>query len=333
MLSKRVVIREKEDIAIEEAELSELQIGECRIQTAYSLISAGTELSRVFRLKEGAKYPVYPGYCSTGTVLQSAIEGFEAGDHVLFSGPHASMHNFDPHKSDGSILYRLDPRTDMKKASYMVMCWIALNGILPADVKIGDTVAVFGLGTLGIITALYYQMAGCRVIGLEPSVTRAQLAEKAGVREVICCPADQQTDRLNALALKDGTDISVDATGISVCIEKAIQITGANGQVILLGSPRQPYQTNASLSFYAAHAKMLKIIGALNRRYSFEAQPGSRISMKRYLNYIEGLINDGKLPVELFISHQIQPQADQLLEAYRGLMYDKDSYTGVIIRW
>ena len=110
-------------------------------------------------------------------------------------------------------------------------------------------------------------------------------------------------------------------------------LNGKNGQVVLLGSPRQPYQTNASASFYAVHSKMLKIIGALNRRYSFEPQPGSRISMKRYLGYLEGLINNGSLPVELFTSHQIKPDADELLQAYRGLMYDKDNYTGVIINW
>ena len=93
MLSKRVVIREKEDVVIEETPLEPLLNGECRIQTAYSLISAGTELSRVFRLKEGISYPAYPGYCSTGIVLESGIDGFQAGDHVLFSGPHASLHN------------------------------------------------------------------------------------------------------------------------------------------------------------------------------------------------------------------------------------------------
>ncbi|MBQ6654430.1 MAG: zinc-binding alcohol dehydrogenase [Erysipelotrichaceae bacterium] len=333
MKSRRVVINDKEDVAIEEVELGELQPGQIRIRTEYSLISAGTELSRVFKLKEGAKYPAYPGYCSTGIVLQSNIEGFREGDHVLFSGPHADLHNFDPLHSDGSILYRLDPSTDMKKAPYMVMCWIALNGILPADVKIGDTVAVFGLGTLGILVSLYYQMAGCRVIGFEPSESRARLAERAGVREVISCPAEEQLDRFAQLDLPDGVDISVDAAGVSACIEKAIQITGANGQVVLLGSPRQPYQTNASQSFYAIHSKMLKVIGALNRKYSFEPQPGSRVSMKRYLGYIEKLINEDQLPVEMFISHQIEPDAEQLLEAYRGLMYDKDHYTGVIIKW
>lgn len=333
MKSRRVVINDKEDVAIEEIELGQLQPGECRIQTAYSLISAGTELSRVFRLKEGASYPVYPGYCSTGVVVDSDIEGFSAGDHVLFTAPHGSLHNFDPRHSDGSILYRLDPATDMKKAPYMVMCWIALNGILPADVKLGDTVAVFGLGTLGILVSLYYQMAGCRVIGFEPSVSRARLAERAGVREVISCPAEEQLERFAELNIKDGVDIAVDAAGVSACIEKAIQIAGTNGQVVLLGSPRQAYQTNASQSFYAVHSKMLKVIGALNRRYSFDPQPGSRISMKRYLSYIEKLINEDQLPVEKFISHQIQPDAGQLLEAYRGLMYDKDSYTGVMIKW
>ena len=40
----------------------------------------------------------------------------------------------------------------------MTMERIALNAILPVDVKFNDKVIIMGLGTLGIITALYYQM-------------------------------------------------------------------------------------------------------------------------------------------------------------------------------
>lgn len=333
MKSRKVIIYDKEDVRIEEEELPELPDGSCRIETEYSLISAGTELSRVFKLKEGASYPVYPGYCAVGTILESRIPGFNKGERVLFSGTHASVQNFNPEKSDGGTLFHLKPETDSRKATYLTMAWIAMNAVLPADIKLGDTVAVFGLGTLGIFTSIYYQLMGTRVIGFEPNGKRAQLARELGVREIITCSPEDQISEFRKLVSEDGADITVDASGVSECIETAIQVTGKYGQVILLGSPRVSLQDNVSVPFYAIHSKNLKVIGALNRLYTYDSTPGSRRSIKRYLSLIEDLVNSGKLPVEKLISHQIKPEAGDLLEAYRGLMYKKDEYTGVIIKW
>ncbi|MBQ1826880.1 MAG: zinc-binding dehydrogenase [Erysipelotrichaceae bacterium] len=333
MKSRKVVIYDKEDVRIVEEELGELAQTEARIRNEYSLISAGTELSRVFKLKKGAAYPVYPGYCSVGTVLESRIEGFEPGDRVLYSGTHASVHNYDPAKGDGGLFFKLKDETDGRKAPFISMAWIAMNSILPADVKLGDTVAIFGLGTLGVFSALYYQKMGARVIGFEPNRERAALAYEMGVREIIDCPPKDQISTFRSMINQDGADISVDASGVSACIEAAIEITGRYGQVILLGSPRVEHQDNVSVPFYSIHSKDLRVYGALNQLYSYDRVPGTRLNKKRYLSLIEDMINDGYLPVEKLISHVIRPEADELLEAYRGLMYKQDQYTGVIIDW
>ena len=47
---------------------AELKTNEAVIETSMSLISAGTELSRVYAIKQGFSYPVYPGYSAIGTV-------------------------------------------------------------------------------------------------------------------------------------------------------------------------------------------------------------------------------------------------------------------------
>ena len=44
-------------------------------------------------------------------------------------------------------------------------------------------------------------------------------------------------------------------------------------------------------------------------------------------------MNNKTLNPKLFVSHIIEPNEKVLLEAYRGLMYDKEKYTGVIIDW
>lgn len=335
MKSKYVIINGIEDVSILEEEIDDqLSKDEYLIETEVSLISAGTELSRVYGLKKGAKYPSRPGYCSVGKVLKvgNPNSKIQVGDRVLFSGPHASLSKFNPATSDGSVLFKLDEKTDSIDGTFLEMCWIAMNGILPADVKLSDKVAVVGLGTLGLVCSLYYKQMGVDVVAIEPVAKRAQIARELGITTVDCSIENQVEEAMKASDNK-GYDIVVDATGLSVGIELACKIAATYGQVLLMGSPRTDYVTNITDTFSAIHMKMLTVIGALNRRYSYSNIPGTRLNMEKSLGYIEKIMNNKTLNPKLFVSHIIEPNEKVLLEAYRGLMYDKEKYTGVIIDW
>lgn len=337
ILAKSVVINGVKDVRLIEEDINPKMISasDCLIKSEVSLISAGTELSRVFGLKKGAVYPVRPGYCSVGKIMEigAELKDFNIGDRVLFNGPHNSLQLYDPAKSDGGVLFKLREETTPIEGSFLMMCWIAMNGILPADVKLGDTVAILGMGTLGLILSIYYQQMGVEVIALEPVTHRAEQAKAIGVPHVINCEPSEQYESVMALTDKKGVDIVVDATGLSTSIETAIKIAGKHGQVILMGSPRTAYETNVTDSFNAIHTKMLTVIGAFNRRYPYEEQEGSRLSIHRSLKYIENLLINKTIDVDCFISHVIAPTEEKLMEAYDGLMNKKNEYTGVIIDW
>lgn len=337
MLAKYVVVNGILDVAIAEKEIypEHLKPTECFLETCVSFISAGTELSRVFGLKKGATYPAYPGYCSVGKLLKKGKDIYQAeeGDIVLFSGPHASLQIFDYIKSDGGILYKLHKDTAPEEGAFLMMCWIAMNGILPLDVKLGDTCVVTGLGNLGLIVSLLYKHMGANVIAIDPTKHRAALAREMGVEHVVDCAPENQIEAIMTLTGGKGADIAVEASGLSVCVETCINVAAKYGQVLLLGSPRTDYTTNVTPSFYAIHTKMLTVTGALNRRYPFEEKEGSRLSIKRSMQYLEGLLQQKTIDVNKFISHTINPTAEELLLAYDGLMNKKDVYTGVMIDW
>ena len=337
MLAKKVVIYGKEDVKIITEEIDPEKIGDDQIivESEISYISAGTELSRVFALKKGATYPVYPGYCTVGRVIKTGknVKDVREGDRIVCSAPHASINMFDPSKSDGGVLHRIGDETDSKEAVFMTMERIALNAVYPVDIRINDKVVIMGLGTLGIITALYYQGMGCEVTAFETFANRAKLAEKMGVKNIVTCPLEQQVKTYLSSIDTDGADIAIDCSGFSGMILNAIEMTGKYGQVVLLGSPREEYDANVSVPFYTIHSKMLTVIGALNRRYSSKEIVGTRINMNRAMNDLEKMMNDGRSSMAPLISHVIRADEKELLEAYRGLMYDKDNYTGVIIDW
>ncbi len=337
MKAKSVVIRGVKDVAVmeHEVDVQAMHAKQCLIETEVSLISAGTELSRVFGLKKGANYPAYPGYCSVGTILKcgSDLSDVKEGDRVLFSAPHCSLQLFEREKSDGGVLYRLDPETTAEEGAFLMMAWIAMNGILPAEVKLGDTVAVMGMGTLGLVCAIYYQQMGARVIALEPVKHRADIARKCGICEVIDCAGEHQMEEVMTATDQRGVDIVVDATGLSSCIETGLAIAAKYGQVLLMGSPRSEWIGNMTNAFSHIHMKMLTVIGCLNRRYPYQEKEGSSLSMVRSMKYIEGLLQNKTIDVNLFISHHVAPNAEELMEAYDGLMNHKERYTGVIIDW
>lgn len=317
----------------ETIDASDLRPTECLIETSVSMISPGTELSRAFGLKAGATYPVRPGYCSVGIVKAKgvAVKACEVGDRVLFSGPHASAQIYDPSKSDGGVLYKLDPRLSDEQGAFLMMGWIAMNGILTADVKLTDTVAIYGLGNLGLVLALLYKRMGVNVIGLDPVVSRAETARACGLAQVIDGAPNQQVTSVLALTQGRGADIVVDATGMSAAIVNAVASAAKYGQVILLGSPREAYVTDITPTLNAIHMKLLKVIGALNRGFPYDEAPGSRLSIHKGLNTLTELFLDGTLNIERFISRRIQPK--DIWTAYDALMNDKAHTQGVIIRW
>ena len=336
MLTKQVFVNGKMDVEVKSVELDEnnLKPTECLIETYVSYISPGTELSRVFALKQGATYPMQPGYCSVGRILKkgSAVYQAEVGDIVFNSAPHGSHCIYDYTTTDGT-LYKLSDDTTFEEGAFLNMCQIAMNGILPVDMKLGDTCVVMGLGTLGLILSILYKEAGARVIAVDPVKSRCRQALDMGIECVVDSPIAEQYAKIMELTQGKGAEVVVDATGVSACIETAVCLAAKYGQVVLLGSPRVSYTSDITPTFNAIHMKMLTVIGALNSRYPYDAPKGSRLSISRNLEYLEGLMQRKVIDVNKFISHRIAPTAEALLKAYDGLMNKKDEYTGVVINW
>jgi predicted dehydrogenase/NADPH:quinone reductase-like Zn-dependent oxidoreductase len=70
------------------------------------------------------------------------------------------------------------------EAAFTTVGSVALHGIRTADVKLGDVVGVIGLGLLGQLTVQILKAAGCRVLGMDISAERAELALRLGADAV-----------------------------------------------------------------------------------------------------------------------------------------------------
>src|SRR5581483_6258100 len=65
-------------------------------------------------------------------------------------------------------------------AAFTTVGAVALHGIRTAEAKLGEIIAVIGLGLLGQLTVQLLKAAGCRVLGMDINPQRAELALQTG---------------------------------------------------------------------------------------------------------------------------------------------------------
>lgn len=308
-----------------------LKDDEAIIKMEYSMISAGTELSRAFALKKGFKYPVRPGYCGVGIVLKAGEKmNVKKGDKVFVNSPHASLvRRKDGQDVQGDTIFKLPKEIDSKEATAINLMLVALQGVNLTNVNMSDTVGVFGLGNIGILTALMYKKLGCKVIGLDPVKKRCSLAKKMGVTYVI--DSKDQKEEINKLTNNRGLDIAIDATGLAPVIINCVDCVKAYGQVLLLGSPRTSYETDVMPLLSMIHMKNLNVIGGFNKSVSKYAVDGSDKCVYRDFNRCVDLIMNKDIDVSKLISKVIDPKDCQ--KAYYDLMYNKDKVNCIVYDW
>ena len=135
--------------------------------------------------------PQNPGYSSAGTVIAvgEGITDIQPGDRVACAGAGFAVHAeiaCVPRLLVAKIPARQSGKADVpfEEAAFATLGAVALHGIRTAEVKLGDLVALIGLGLMGQITTQLLKAAGCRVLGVDIDSSRAELAKQRGAEAV-----------------------------------------------------------------------------------------------------------------------------------------------------
>lgn len=313
-----------------------------RLHTRVSFISAGTELAiyagtdpRLNQPGSGFSYPHEPGYANVAEViaLGPSVEehvGLRPGQRVFTLHPHKSVHDFTV--GDWDMAEPVPDSLSDDEAAAARMALVAITALQVADLAAGDSAAVFGLGAVGNLAAQLLQVAGARVVGVDPVASRCRLARDCGIEQVVQATAETAGEQVRAL-LGGGPTISIDAVGHGAIIEQAIELAPRHGQVVVLGSPRSAHAADLSAVMQKVFKKLLTIRGALEWRLPRRGNldPHARHTTEGNLRYIFDLIVRGRLKVAPLISHRIP--ASRAKDAYEGLLAHNDQFTGVVLDW
>ncbi len=121
------------------------------------------------------------GYSLCGVVVDvgAGAEEFAVGDLVAAAGNEFALHaevNWVP----TNLCVRLPDGVAPEQAAFATVGAIAMQGVRRAEVQLGETACVIGLGLIGQLTVRLLIASGVQVVGLDMVAERCRMAEKAG---------------------------------------------------------------------------------------------------------------------------------------------------------
>lgn len=250
----------------------ELRTGGILVRTAFSAISAGTELNTIETSKKSllGKARARPdlvkqvidvaktngvkaayqkvrakldtlsglGYSASGVVLAVAegVTEFRPGDRVACAGVGYATHseiNFVPK----NLAARIPQTISLEAASLTTIGAIAMQGLRQANLCFGENVVVVGAGLVGVLTIMLARAAGCSVVAIDANPQRARQAMDFGAC-VGLSPSDPSLMPKVIEFTKYGPDAAIITASANSAepIELSAQLLRDRGRIVVLGA-------------------------------------------------------------------------------------------------
>ena len=178
--------------------------------------------------------PLPLGYSNVGRVLAvgDGVTGFAPGQRVVSNGAHAAIVCVP-----ATLAAAIPDVVDDDSASFTVLGAIALNGVRLLEPTLGESVAVVGLGLLGILAVQLLRAHGCRVLAIDVNEARCTLARTLGA-DAVCVASDADPVRAarehSAQRGVDAVLITATAKGNDI-VRQAAQMCRKRGRIVLIG--------------------------------------------------------------------------------------------------
>ncbi len=329
----RLVFPEPNKSVLEEVELGEPGPRQVLFRTLCTAVSTGTELtifSGDFPPQSAwaryGRFPFVPGYsaCCVVEALGPGVEGLEVGQRVAGMTPHASHALVD-----ASRVYATVPDgVSDEAAATVTLGQIAFAGLRRGRPELGESVVVYGLGVLGLLTVQYCRLSGARpVIGVDLYERRLEMAKQAGAHAVINGREDVPA-RVAELTGGRMADLLFEITGNPDIIESEFRVLRRFGRAVILSSPRGP----SRFDFHDfCNSPSITILGAHTSSTPHQETIFSQWTYARHAELYLQLIAAEELKVQEFVTHVIPWREAE--KVHPSLLEDRSEAAFVIIDW
>jgi len=227
-----------------------------------------------------------------GSGIESKFPMYERGDGSKVGAGLITTFNDHAVVSENRVT-KIDDDVPFDIASLMGCSVTTGLGIInnEAELKIGQSVVVFGVGGVGLnIIQGASLVSGYPIIGIDLSDDKLNLAKYFGATHVINSKLQDVSEEINKIVGSSGVDVFIDTTGRPELIEISCNLTASGGKTIMVGQPK--LDEHLTLHSFLQHFKgkvLMDSDGGLTN-------PDTDIN--RYLK----LYKDGKLKLDKLIT-------------------------------
>ncbi|MBM3893568.1 zinc-binding dehydrogenase [Candidatus Dependentiae bacterium] len=277
------------------------------------------------------------GYACSGQVVATGarVDGVYPGDFVVCAGAGFASHAEMVAVPQQLVVVVKKPAM-LKQASITTIGAIALQGVRRAQLELGQSVCVIGLGLIGQITVQLAKRAGCTVYAIDLRQDRLALAKQGGADVCLNPLTDDIVKEIEMRTAHHGVDASIITAAASTgnIIQQAMQTTRRKGKVVLVGDVKIDFDREP---FYSKEIDLLISCSYGPGRYdaSYERESKDypyayvRWTERRNMAYILELIEQGLLRIDPLITGEYP-----LHDAATGYSFlQKTGALGIVLRY
>ncbi len=279
------------------------------------------------------------GYSVAGEVVAAGdgVNDLAPGNLVACAGAGQANHA-DFVSVKRNLVARLPAGCPVDMAASTTIGAIALQGVRRADPKLGDRIAVVGLGLIGQITMQMLKANGCKVIGLDLDPGRVARAREQGM-DAGTGDAEVFKGLVRDLTGGHGADTTIltAATKSDAVINLAMDVTRRRGAVVIVGDVSLNVKREV---FYRKEIDLLMSTSYGPGRYDASYEVEGRDYPYAYVRWTQNrnmqayleMIASGQLKIQPLIDRVIT--VDEAPSAYKELAKGGQALPmGVLIRY
>jgi len=145
------------------------------------------------------------------------------------------------HRSEGIVPaermvgHRLPAGLEPLAGAFARVGAIAYNAVLAADIHLGEDVAVFGQGVIGLLTTRLARLSGATVTAVDALETRLAAARGFGAAHTLDARRGKVAEALRGLTGGRGADLAIEISGAYPALHEALRSVAPGGRVVASG--------------------------------------------------------------------------------------------------
>ena len=314
-----ILVQSNAPLEVAEIDMPEkLSFGQVLVKIHYSGI-CGAQLNEIGAAKGPDKFlPHLLGHEGSGTVIETGegVTTVKEGDTVVLHWRQSDgiqsntpIYNWNGKKVNAgwvttfnnyaviseNRLTTIPSDFDLKVAPLFGCAVTTAMGVVnnDAQVKVGQSVVVFGVGGVGLNVVQSASMVSAHpIIGIDIRDNKLDMAKRFGATH--CFNSTTTKDlagEIRKIVGNAGADVIVDTTGNARVIEQAYDLTHPDGKTILVGVPRK----GDNINIYSLPLHFKKVLTG-----SHGGGVDPHIDIPRYIR----LVNTGKMTLDGLITHE-----------------------------